>query len=719
MTISFPHARTAYYGLALLAALGIVALAWTRYRDFVGTTQALEQESAALEELYLASAECRLVLATGARRAQEQTREQTAEPSFSALRLPPTPSLQELLAEIRSGGRAAQENDEIAIVAEKLRAFDSLASLRRAQLLNAESLLAAASATGAAADEAFAALYAYRRKRARSASETKIGPIGEFALYSLSLTFVVGLVIRRLRRETQLANKAHVYLQSLLNASTGIYIIRTDMQGNYTYANRAFLEMFVPPEKRSTLLGSFSMDYIIPEDHEKTFRAVEECISYGGAKPAKIVLRKPNIHGDIHINEWEFWAIKNAGGEITEIQCAGIDRTEERLSAARFRTAIEANLDAVYLLQCKRAPESGEIVDFIIRAANDKALKQVSMSREQLIGFGICELFPVNKDNGFFEQYKRVVQTQTPMEQEYSAPNEHAPSGWYYQQVVPMPESDGVAIFNRDITDRKRAAQAIEAKNRELEHYLYVTSHDLRAPLVNIQGFSQRLERQAAQIASALQTPKTAQHLNPEQKTDEALQKIVCEDIPKALNFIVLNVAKMDALLTSILQMSRLGRTKINVQRLDVRALVQATLESFAFQLEEAGARVHVQDDLPDCYGDSSLLNQAFSNLVANAIKYRDSARPLAIEISARALRKTALYIVQDNGVGIPEEFHDKIWDVFYRVDGRSGAPGEGIGLSAVKTIVEKHHGSVAVRSRAGEGSSFILELPTEPFVPL
>ena len=126
---------------------------------------------------------------------------------------------------------------------------------------------------------------------------------------------------------------------------------------------------------------------------------------------------------------------------------------ELRLSEGRFKKVIEAGFDAFYLLKPKRN-EHGEIIDFILTDINKKAEEQMSMSREQLIGNGICELFPVNLNNGYLEIYKNVAKTGVPFEQEYHISGEFAAPGWFYQQVVP--EEEGLMIFNRNISARKQ-----------------------------------------------------------------------------------------------------------------------------------------------------------------------------------------------------------------------------------------------------------------------
>ncbi|TAF63382.1 MAG: PAS domain S-box protein [Cytophagales bacterium] len=147
------------------------------------------------------------------------------------------------------------------------------------------------------------------------------------------------------------------------------------------------------------------------------------------------------------------------------------DITEQRKSQEALikneellRASIEASLEAIFLLEIK-TNDKGEITDFIIKEINENASKQVQKTREQLIGFGICELFPINLTNGYFEQYKQVYQLRKPLTQEYYIPEGNPGAGWYYHQIVPMP--NGIAIYNRDISERKKAEEDIKNLSEE------------------------------------------------------------------------------------------------------------------------------------------------------------------------------------------------------------------------------------------------------------
>ncbi len=255
-----------------------------------------------------------------------------------------------------------------------------------------------------------------------------------------------------------------------------------------------------------------------------------------------------------------------------------------------------------------------------------------------------------------------------------------------------------------DITEQKNSEETIIRKNKELESYLYVASHDLRSPLVNIQGFSNRIQRNIEKLEPLLFT-------HPENEEDrEQAKEIIRKVLPRALWFIQSGVNKMDGLIKGLLMISRTGKMKIHARNVDMNALVEKVISSFNFQLQEMHASVTI-DDLPECFGDVVLINQLFSNLVDNAIKYSHKDIPLSIHISGQKNPDSVVYKVADNGIGLDETNVQKIWNVFYRVDPERETEGEGIGLNIVAKIAENHKGSVWVESNPGKGSTFFVKL--------
>lgn len=266
--------------------------------------------------------------------------------------------------------------------------------------------------------------------------------------------------------------------------------------------------------------------------------------------------------------------------------------------------------------------------------------------------------------------------------------------------------------FVRNITERKRAesqlaelAQTLAEKNRELETIVYVASHDLRSPLVNIQGFSKELAEACSLIQKKLQSPEFRQG------NLRDIEPLLNEDIPEAIDYILAGVAKIDALLTGFLRFSRLGRAALQPRELDLNEMLAEIARTVEFELKQAKATLRILP-VPHCFGDPIQINQVFSNLIANAIKYSAPGRPGEIEISGEREDGFSVYAIRDNGIGIAPEHRDKIFEIFHRLDPSAGE-GEGLGLAIAQKILERHGGKIEVDSKPGEGSTFYVHLPT------
>ena len=268
----------------------------------------------------------------------------------------------------------------------------------------------------------------------------------------------------------------------------------------------------------------------------------------------------------------------------------------------------------------------------------------------------------------------------------------------------------GFVIIAKDMTEIKHKQDVIFEKNKQLENYLYITTHDLRTPLVNIQGYGGRLEKQANSIKCIIDQCE----LEPIAKQN--LLQLTTEDIPKTLHIILGSVTKMDTLLNGLLHISRTGKTRLVITKVNMNLIFDAIVYANHYLIQQHDAEINIQD-LPDCYGDENLLNQVFSNIISNAIKYQNSNRKLKIEVTAEIKQNKVIYTIKDNGMGIAERHLDKIWNVFFRVDAASPQSGEGIGLSFVKRIVHKHKGKIWAKSEEGKGSSFVVELQQNEFV--
>jgi PAS domain S-box-containing protein len=286
---------------------------------------------------------------------------------------------------------------------------------------------------------------------------------------------------------------------------------------------------------------------------------------------------------------------------------------------------------------------------------------------------------------------------------------------WVSTTKLPLRDNQGHIIgtfgVSRDITKRKRAEEERERlnaeltqRNKELEQIVYVTSHDLRSPLVNVQGFSKELQHAVQDLTALLQSPDVPEHIR------QKAAALVENDLQEDLRYILVSIAKMDVLLSGLLKLSRLGRAALTITTLDMNKLIMNMRNTFEFQIQEAGVHFEVSE-LPLCQGDATQINQVLSNLLGNALKYLDPNRPGTIKIYGYQEYEQSIYCVEDNGIGIAPEHQDKIFELFHRLNPDQSS-GEGLGLTIVRRILERHGGRVWVESEPGKGSKFYVSLP-------
>jgi len=263
----------------------------------------------------------------------------------------------------------------------------------------------------------------------------------------------------------------------------------------------------------------------------------------------------------------------------------------------------------------------------------------------------------------------------------------------------------------RDITEQKNVEEekelllrVLEIKNKEMESIVYVASHDLRSPLVNICGFGTELQMSCKALDEAIAA-----------QGDTALKATLAPiqaEIAQSLQFIEAGTAKMQALINGLLEISRVGTTSVLIQPLEMNRILKHILSSMNYQIQQADATVTVEP-LPSCRADARMISQVFSNLLDNAIKYRDPARPATVTVSGTQSGPMCVYRVADNGIGIALEHQKKIFEVFYRLNPGKKGSGEGLGLSIVQRILDRLGGSIQLESEIGKGSTFIVSVPS------
>ena len=202
-------------------------------------------------------------------------------------------------------------------------------------------------------------------------------------------------------------------------------------------------------------------------------------------------------------------------------------------------------------------------------------------------------------------------------------------------------------------------------------------------------------------------SPSLAPDAEPELEGED---QRLSQDFSEALGFIKSSIDKMDRLITAILNLTREGRRRFEPQRLDMRELIEGLVSAQAHQASEAGAEIHITP-LPQIVSDRLAIEQIFSNLIDNAIKYLKAGVPGEIAIRGRTKLGYAIYEISDNGRGIDPKDHQRIFDLFRRA-GTQDKPGQGIGLAHVRALVRRLGGTMSVSSELNAGSAFTITLP-------
>lgn len=258
----------------------------------------------------------------------------------------------------------------------------------------------------------------------------------------------------------------------------------------------------------------------------------------------------------------------------------------------------------------------------------------------------------------------------------------------------------------------ERTEDLIQA-NREIQRYAYIVSHDLRAPLVNIMGFTSELDASLKSISAYV----LADGAQPSESEVQEARLAVEEDLPEAIGFIRSSTKKMDALINAILKISRDGRRELKPERIDLGEMLEATAASVHHQVSETGGEVNISVGAArGLLTDRFSMEQIFGNLFDNAVKYKHPDRPLCLSVNAFPMGRSTVRIeVADNGRGIAPEDHERVFELFRR-SGVQDKPGEGIGLAHVRSLVRNLGGEITVTSTLGGGATFVIRLPMNLF---
>jgi PAS domain S-box-containing protein len=486
------------------------------------------------------------------------------------------------------------------------------------------------------------------------------------------------------RQSSQLKEQA-----ALLDISTDAILVR-DLRGTIVYWSAGAAKLF--GWSREVALGAHSHRLLKTEfPHDVT--DIEQVALAAGHWEGEVVQTRQDGQRIAVESRWS--VTRNERGEAQGFLEVHRDITERRRaerqlreSELRFRAVAETANEGIVTADS----------DGIIRYWNPGAMRMFNLSESEAIGKPLTFIMPGRFHHAHDTAFRKFMESGTPtvigrtvemagMRADGSEfPLEVSLSSWETD------EGRFVSGILRDITERKQAEVAIQAKNeelarsnQELEQFAYVASHDLQEPLRMVSNYTQMLARRY------------------EDKLDE--------DAKEFIGFAVDGAKRMQALIHDLLQFARVGTRGKEFRPTPLNTVVDDALANLAGAIEESHASVTV-DPLPTLPVDAGQLTQVFQNLIGNALKFRHKDRTVRVRVSAAQMYGGWSLTIADNGIGIEEKYFERIFQMFQRLHGRDEYAGTGIGLALCKKIVERHNGRISVESTPGEGTTFTIQLP-------
>ncbi len=333
--------------------------------------------------------------------------------------------------------------------------------------------------------------------------------------------------------------------------------------------------------------------------------------------------------------------------------------------------------------------EKREITGFNFIFVNDYASASFGIDSDKICGKKLTDLFSVNLNGNVFNDLSTVYKTGTP--QTITLNKETPGSPVENLKINAAKFGDFIIINWIDVTfiqAQARTIMQLEKSNEELEQFAYVASHDLQEPIRMVISFTQLLQKRYADKLDA--------------------------DAQEFIKYAVDGAERMKELIDTLLEYSRVSTSKGRWKQFSVQAVVKNICDDFKEYLDESGTKIFYKD-LPEVYSDESMFTRLLTNLVSNSIKYRKEENPW-VKISAQKNNSEWIFSVEDNGIGMEEQYFDKIFILFKRLHGKSEYPGTGIGLAIVKRIIEKLGGRIWLESKINEGTTFHFTIPIKEF---
>jgi PAS domain S-box-containing protein len=468
----------------------------------------------------------------------------------------------------------------------------------------------------------------------------------------------------------------------------------------YIYQNEAAARQ--GKQSRDNVIGRSMMDVFPGIEHTHVFGALRRCMEQRIPEHVETLFEFSDGSSG-----WFDVFVQPIPEGIFVISSSADERKRAEKEARRLQVALDNMQDGAQIISH----------DWEYVYLNDTAARQARKPREDMLGRTMLEKFPGIDATPMFSKLRQAMEQRTTEHFENLFSYDDGSSAWFELSVQPVPE--GIFILSADITARKEIELALQRTNEQLQHaneeiqrFAYIVSHDLRGPLINLKGFSEIL-RGAVETMTEM-SPTVLPALNAAQT--QMWNSATGEKIPTALRFISTALDRMDRFTTAILGLSRVGSRSLLLEPVSPEDLIRQIVQSCAMQIEQQGIEVEIQP-LPEIVTDRMSLDQIFGNIIGNAIKYLDPKRRGCIRIYAEQDVLETIFHVEDNGRGIADNHHEKVFAPFRR--GISDVEGEGMGLAYVQALVRRLDGRIWFESRAGVGTTFSFALPNRREEPV
>ncbi|MFN8531352.1 MAG: PAS domain S-box protein [Anaerolineae bacterium] len=489
---------------------------------------------------------------------------------------------------------------------------------------------------------------------------------------------------------------SEAYLRSLINSQTA-YVIRTDMDGHYTYVNEAFERRFADNlAPHSSWIGKPTVETINPDDIQKTIDTVNACLNTPG-KTVQVILRKPLANDTQVWTLWEFLALTDAHGIPEEIQCVGIDISE--LMQAREQLQLQENALQAAANAILIASANG-----IIEWANPAFTKLTGYTLDEARGKRTNLLKSGFQDESFYRELWSVVLSGQVWQGRLI--NRRKDGSLYTEEQTITPVRDDRGDIRHFIAIKQDITERVQTEKIRLEQ------ERLRASLKKEQEFNALIQRAVSALSHDARTPlsviATARDLLDRyfDRIDEEKRREKLYSIDKQLRYVLQILNDM-----SLTVKGTLDQRAFQPQQVNLAALCQVTVNEIAESMGYTHRMRFVSDgSIQTARVDETLVSRILLNLLSNAVKYSPENSEVRLELSSNQTH--ILLRVIDHGMGISEADLPHIFESFYRADAVRQISGTGLGLNIVKECVERHHGVISVQTEVGSGTTFTVELP-------